>query len=236
VDEARLADFREWSEDVILSLNPLRTPEENERMMTGAAALDEYFSQLMAERRAAPRDDLVSDMVQLQARGEANVEDDEVRLNLQALLVGGNLTTTDLIGNGIWLLLTHPQQAEALRAHAPSARGTLTGALAAVRAVLEAQGVAHAKGGDWPAAEAAFAAAEVPSAATAVAAAAVVAASDPCAGAIEARLAAVGAARARGEATIPSSVELERATNLFVRASSPEQLAELRLSKDHWPS
>ena len=67
-------------------------------------------------------------------------------------------------------------------------------------------------------------------------AAAVVAASDPCAGAIEARLAAVGAARARGEATIPSSVELERATNLFVRASSPEQLAELRLSKDHWPS
>ena len=34
----------------------------------------------------------------------------------------------------------------------------------------------------------------------------------------------------------PRSVELERATNLFVRASSPEQLAELRLSKDHWPS
>ena len=40
----------------------------------------------------------------------------------------------------------------------------------------------------------------------------------------------------RAKATIPSSVELERATNLFVRASSPEQLAELRLSKDHWPS
>jgi len=117
VDEARLADFREWSEGVILSLNPLRTPEENERMLTGAAALDEYFSQLMIERRAAPKDDLVSDMVQLQARGEANVEDDEVRLNLQALLVGGNLTTTDLIGNGIWLLLSHPRQTEALRAH-----------------------------------------------------------------------------------------------------------------------
>ena len=63
-----------------------------------------------------------------------------------------------------------------------------------------------------------------------------VAARDPCAGAIEARLAAVGAARGRGEATIPSSVELDRATNLFVRASGPEQFAELRLSKDHWPS
>ena len=67
-------------------------------------------------------------------------------------------------------------------------------------------------------------------------AAAVVAPTDPCAGNIKARLTAVVAARARGEATIPSSVELERATNLFVRATSPEQLAELRRSKDHWPS
>jgi hydroxyacylglutathione hydrolase len=65
---------------------------------------------------------------------------------------------------------------------------------------------------------------------------AVVAPTDPCAGTIEARLTAVVAARALGEATIPSSVELERATNLFVRATSPEQLAELRRSKDHWPS
>ena len=57
---------------------------------------------------------------------------------------------------------------------------------------------------------------------------------DPCAAAIGTRLAAVRQARARGEATIPSSVELELATNLFVRASSAEQLASLRASKDHW--
>jgi hypothetical protein len=116
VDESRLADFRQWSEDVILGLNPVRTPEENARMLSGGEALDTYFGELMEARRAAPQDDLVTDMVQLQARGEANIADDEVRLNLQALLVGGNLTTTDLIGNGIWLLLTHPEQAAALRA------------------------------------------------------------------------------------------------------------------------
>jgi len=57
---------------------------------------------------------------------------------------------------------------------------------------------------------------------------------DPCAAAIGTRLAAVRQARARGEATIPSSVELELATNLFVRASSAEQLATLRASKDNW--
>lgn len=117
VDEARLADFRQWSEDVILGLNPVRTPEENARMISGGEALDKYFGELMQARRKSPQDDLVTDMVQLQASGEAKVEDDEVCLNLQALLVGGNLTTTDLIGNGIWLLLNHPEQAAALRAN-----------------------------------------------------------------------------------------------------------------------
>lgn len=117
VDEARLADFRQWSEDVILGLNPVRTPEETARVISGSEALDAYFAELMQARREAPLDDLVTDMVQLQASGEADVADDEVCLNLQALLVGGNLTTTDLIGNGIWLLLTHPQQTAALRAN-----------------------------------------------------------------------------------------------------------------------
>lgn len=117
VDKERLADFRQWSEDVILGLNPVRTPEEDARLVSGAGALDDYFSALMAARRKAPKDDLVSDMVALQISGEAEISDAEVRLNLEALLVGGNLTTTDLIGNGIWLLLSHPQQLAALRAH-----------------------------------------------------------------------------------------------------------------------
>ncbi|MGB2178465.1 MAG: cytochrome P450, partial [Hyphomonas sp.] len=116
VDEERLTDFRDWSEAVILGLNPVRTPEETERMMAGGAALDAYFTELMERRRKAPEDDLITDMVQLQASGDAPLSDDEVRINLQALLVGGNLTTTDLIGNGVWLFLTHPEQLAALKA------------------------------------------------------------------------------------------------------------------------
>lgn len=115
VDEARLDDFRQWSEEVILGLNPVRTPEEDEALIRGAYALDAYFAELMEARRKAPQDDLVSDMVQLQAAGEANISDGELRNNLEALLVGGNLTTTDLIGNGVWLFLTHPEQIQALR-------------------------------------------------------------------------------------------------------------------------
>jgi hydroxyacylglutathione hydrolase len=57
---------------------------------------------------------------------------------------------------------------------------------------------------------------------------------DAAAGAIQDRLKAVIALRARGVATVPSTIGVERATNLFVRAGSPEQLAVLRRSKDQW--
>ncbi len=52
--------------------------------------------------------------------------------------------------------------------------------------------------------------------------------------AIAERLARVRERRARGEATIPTSVALERATNLFVRASDAAELAALRQSKNDW--
>ena len=52
--------------------------------------------------------------------------------------------------------------------------------------------------------------------------------------AIQARLAEVEALRAMGEPTIPSSIALEKATNLFVRAADADALRRLRGSKDLW--
>jgi cytochrome P450 len=109
IDHDRLADFRSWSEGVIQSLNAFRTPAQTEAMTRASEALTAYFTAAIADRRANPRDDLISDMTRLQADG-ADLSDDELRINLGALLVGGNLTTTDLIGNGVRLLLLHPEQ------------------------------------------------------------------------------------------------------------------------------
>ncbi len=109
VDDTRLDEFRDWSEGLILGLNPVRTPEETKYMERSSQAMDAYFTELMTARRAKAEDDLVSDMVTLQAEG-ARLSDVEVRINLQALLVGGNLTTTDLIGNGVRLFLLNPAQ------------------------------------------------------------------------------------------------------------------------------
>jgi cytochrome P450 len=109
VDDTRLPEFRDWSEGLILGLNPVRSPEETAHMERSSAAMEAYFTELMAARRAKAEDDLVSDMVGLQAEG-AELSDIEVRINLVALLVGGNLTTTDLIGNGVRLFLLNPEQ------------------------------------------------------------------------------------------------------------------------------
>jgi len=124
VEHDRLDDFRDWSEGVILGLNPFRNAAQTEHMERASLALNAYFTALMEDRRAAPRDDLVSDMVTLQAGG-APLSDDEIRINLQALLVGGNLTTTDLIGNGVRLLLLNPGELAKLQADPKLAAGAV---------------------------------------------------------------------------------------------------------------
>lgn len=115
VEPERLQDFRAWSEGIILGLHVMRSEEQTRQMLAADAALTTYFSAAMEDRRRHPRDDLITDMVQLQAEG-AQLNDAEIRINLSALLVGGNLTTTDLIGNGVLTLLRHPDQLAALQA------------------------------------------------------------------------------------------------------------------------
>ncbi len=115
VEHERLEDFREWSEGVILGLNPFKTEAQTAEMERCNVLLTDYFTAAMDARRKSPRDDLISDMVTLQADG-ADLSDDELRINLTALLVGGNLTTTDLIGNGVRLFLLNPDQLAKLRA------------------------------------------------------------------------------------------------------------------------
>ena len=115
VDHDRLAEFRDWSEGSIQGLNPFRTAEQTAHMEVASAALNDYFTETIEARRARPRDDLISDMTGLQADG-APLNDIELRINLTALLIGGNLTTTDLIGNAVRLLLLNPAELAKLKA------------------------------------------------------------------------------------------------------------------------
>jgi len=107
--------FRSWSVDVFESFNPARTPEQTARMVAASDNICDALDELMKRRRIAPEDDLISDLMIAQAGG-AEITDDEIRENCAGLLVAGNLTTTDLIGNGLWLLHTYPDEKNKLLA------------------------------------------------------------------------------------------------------------------------
>jgi cytochrome P450 len=79
-----------------------------------AVELTDYFTGLLARRRAEPREDLVSALVQLQS-GE--VSDTELLANLITLFNAGFVTTTHLLGNGLALLLENPAARAALHAN-----------------------------------------------------------------------------------------------------------------------
>lgn len=115
VDTGDLARFRAWSEAAIGVFSPGRTPAQEAATKAASEAISDYLDAAMAERRRAPRDDLIGDLVQAQAAG-APLSDSEIRVNAMNLLLGGNLTTADLIASAIWLLLAHPDQRARLAA------------------------------------------------------------------------------------------------------------------------
>src|SRR4029079_85957 len=89
VDTPALRQFRAWSEAIIKTFNPMRSEAETEAMIAGNKGFDDYLVAAMAERRRAPRDDLITDLVQLQAES-GRLSDVEIRVNCMSLLVGGN--------------------------------------------------------------------------------------------------------------------------------------------------
>jgi cytochrome P450 len=73
-----------------------------------------YLKKLIKERRAYPKDDLVTALVQAKD-GSDQLSGDEVLAMIFLLLVAGHETTVNLIGSGSLALLEHPDQLEKLR-------------------------------------------------------------------------------------------------------------------------
>jgi cytochrome P450 len=104
-----------WTEAGQLAFDPTKSAEQEKLALDGRRGILSHFKALMEARRTEPQDDLVSDLLAAQAAG-APIDDNEILFNLFALLVAGHLTTADLIGNGIYLLLTHDEARQAILA------------------------------------------------------------------------------------------------------------------------
>ena len=86
-----------------------------DRGLAASESLAKYFAGIVAERRAHPADDVISDLVSAEVDGE-KLTDEAIYSFLRLLLPAGAETTYRSSGNLLYLLLTHPDQLEAVRA------------------------------------------------------------------------------------------------------------------------
>jgi cytochrome P450 len=118
IPETDREGFRPLARD-LAGVFELRDIEMLPTINAAAAELLSYFTGLAAERRAEPRDDLISDLLALCDDGRLTA--DELLHNLTLLLVAGFETTTNLLGNGLQIILHDPVAADAARHGPPSA-------------------------------------------------------------------------------------------------------------------
>jgi cytochrome P450 len=85
-----------------------------DRGLTASQALGDYFGAILAERRAAPADDLMSTLAQAELDGQ-HLTDDEIFAFLRLLLPAGAETTYRSSGNLLFGLLSDPAQLDAVR-------------------------------------------------------------------------------------------------------------------------
>jgi cytochrome P450 len=113
VDPERYEDFKRWSDNTLLDTNTL-SREEREQSRGETDAFQTYFETAIAERRARPKEDLIGVLVRAHDEGH-EITADELVAFVGLLLIAGNETTTNLIGNAVLALLDHPEQMALLR-------------------------------------------------------------------------------------------------------------------------
>ncbi|HXZ78956.1 MAG TPA: cytochrome P450 [Terriglobales bacterium] len=105
----------QWSVDFVDFFNVVPiTVDNTRRLLASAFAMIQYTRSVIAERKAKPQDDFLGILVSAQAKG-ANFTEDDIVANAMLLLLAGHLAVRNLIGNAVYLLLTHPDQLELVR-------------------------------------------------------------------------------------------------------------------------
>jgi pimeloyl-[acyl-carrier protein] synthase len=104
-----------WSQDFAEMLgNFQHNPDRAPKILKSVMAMADYFRSAMREQRSRPRGGLVSSLMNAQIDGD-RLSEEEVIANCIVTMVGGQETTTNLIGNGVLALLRNPDQLQKLR-------------------------------------------------------------------------------------------------------------------------
>ncbi len=107
------ADFKRWSDDIIAGSSGSQRTDTFGPFLRSMGELTAYMHEVADERRKRPADDVISALVD--PRHGETLDAGMLAQFVMLLLVAGNETTTNLIGNGAKALLDHPEQLERIQ-------------------------------------------------------------------------------------------------------------------------
>jgi len=117
VPRGELARLKRLSDEMALFIGSARdSPEKYARAEAATREMAALFRDLIAARRAAPREDLLSQLVAVEEEGD-RLSEDELVATCVLLLFAGHETTTHHLANGLRALIAFPDQLEDLRAN-----------------------------------------------------------------------------------------------------------------------
>jgi cytochrome P450 len=118
VPRTDLAQLKRWTDGFTAQLSGMADAEGRLEAVKRIVEFQHYFAARLAEVRAAPRDDILSDLVRARLEGERPLDTPESLSILQQLLVAGNETTAAAIAEGLLLLVQHPDELARVRSDA----------------------------------------------------------------------------------------------------------------------
>jgi len=114
IEPQHRADFRRWSDNVVRGTSRPTAETERAAIRQTNAEMRAYFQDAIAQRRKEPRNDLLTALVQAE-EGRQVLTSEEVLAMAMLVLLAGNETTMNLLGNTILALLAHPDALAAVR-------------------------------------------------------------------------------------------------------------------------
>jgi cytochrome P450 len=115
VPTADAEQLKDWSADFAEVLgNFQHNPDRASRTLKCVEEMTAYFREAISRLRSEPREGLINALLTAEIDGDRLTEE-EIIANCIVTMVGGQETTTNLIGNGVLTLLRHPVQLERLR-------------------------------------------------------------------------------------------------------------------------
>ena len=112
------ADLLRWSDDMLGGQDIHALPETIDRASAAFEEYTAYATEVIADRKTSPSDDLMSVLCHAEVDGD-RLADDELVMESLLILVGGDETTRHVISGGVYQLLTHPDQRDALATDRP---------------------------------------------------------------------------------------------------------------------